>query len=181
MGSNQLAPSAPTPYSPFGVAHAAAAALALLGGAYVLATRKGTRTHVRAGWVYVACMLYVNVSALAIRHLTGRFNFFHALALVSLAMVLGGVAQVVFRRRIRRWAWRHYQYMCWPYAGLVAGAVNEAFARVPPLRHLSESAGGVPVLAASATVLAAAAALIFANQCRILSPFQPVAGQSPTA
>ena len=94
-------------YSPAGIAHAGGAVLALGSGAWVLLTRKGTVAHVRVGWVYVASMVWVNGSALTIRHLTGRFNFFHALAVLSLVMVLGGVAQVVYRRRLRRWLWRH--------------------------------------------------------------------------
>src|SRR4051794_16529617 len=103
-------------YSAAGVAHAGGAVLAIGSGAWVLLTRKGTAAHVRVGWVYVVLMVWVNGSAITIRHLTGRYNFFHILAVVSLAMVLGGVAQVVYRRRIRRWLWRHYQYMCWSYA-----------------------------------------------------------------
>ena len=162
-------------HSPLGLAHTAAAVVALGSGAWVLATAKGTRAHVRVGWVYVACMLWVDGSALAIRHLTGRFNFFHALAAISLAMVVGGVAQVVFRGRIRRWLWRHYQYMSWSYAGLVAGAVNEAFARVAPLRAFSVATGGRAVVAASAAVVAAAGILIFANQRRLVGTFDGTA------
>jgi hypothetical protein len=124
--------------------------------------------------------VFVDLSALAIRHLTGRFNLFHALALLSLGMVLGGVAQVRYRRRLRRWLWRHYQYMCWSYAALVAGAVNEATTRVPALRHLSASTrGGLPVLD-SAAVIGAAAAVIFAHQPRLLATFDPSAERAPS-
>jgi hypothetical protein len=128
--------------------------------------------------VYVACLVWVDGSALTIRRLTGRFNLFHALAVLSLVMVVGGVAQVVLRRKIRRWLWRHYQYMSWSYAGLVAGAVNEALVRVPRLRDFYARAGGWVAVAASAAVVAGAAALIFGNQRRSLAAVGGVAGAS---
>jgi hypothetical protein len=121
-------------------------------------------------------MVWVNASALALRHLTGRYNFFHILAVVSLAMVLGGVAQIVYQRRIRRWLWRHYQYMCWSYAGLLAGAVNEACVRIPGLRDLSASTGNWLPVIGSVIVIGAAAALIVGNQRRLLAQFGETAG-----
>ena len=168
---------APVRYSPVGVAHLASAVVALGSGAWVLLAAKGTRLHVRVGWAYVGSIVFVDVSALAIRHLTGGFNFFHALALLSLLMVVGGVAQVHYRRRLKRWLWRHYQYMCWSYAALLAGAVNEATTRVPALRALSAaSRGWLPVLG-SAAVIGAAAVLIFANQQRLLATFEHATGK----
>jgi uncharacterized membrane protein len=159
------------PYSFTGISHAAGAVAALVSGAWVLLTRKGTTAHRRVGWVYVCCMIWVNASAMAIRHLTGRFNFFHALAAISLVMVVMGVAQAIYRARFRRWLWRHYQYMCWSYAGLVAGAVNEACVRVPGLREFSASTGNRLAVIASAVVIGVAAALIFGNQRRVLGTF----------
>jgi hypothetical protein len=119
-------------------------------------------------------MLWVNVSALSIRRLSGRFNFFHMLAVLSLVMVAGGVTQVVFRRRIRRWLWRHYHYMCWSYAGLIAAGLNEAFTRVPALRELSAATGGWLVVAGSAVVIGSAGILVFANQGRLLRALDDV-------
>jgi uncharacterized membrane protein len=165
-------------YSPAGVAHAGGAVLAIACGAWIFLTRKGTAAHVRVGWVYVATMVWVNASALSIRHLTGGYNFFHILAVVSLAMVLGGVAQVVYRRRLRRWLWRHYQYMCWSYAGLLAGAINEACVRVPRLRDFSASTGNWLPVAGSVIVIGAAAALIIANQRRLLAQFGETAASA---
>lgn len=46
-------------------------------------------------------MLALNFSASAIYNLTGHFNFFHFSALLSVAMVLTGWAQIIFRRRLR--------------------------------------------------------------------------------
>jgi uncharacterized membrane protein len=155
-------------YSPLGVAHTVAGIAALLAGAWIFLDRKGTRRHVRVGWVYVGSLLWVDGSAFALRRLTGRLNLFHALAALSLAMVIGGVAQVVFRRRIRRWLWRHYQYMCWSYVGLLTATANEACVRIRTLAALSARTGGSLPLIASAVIVGAAALLIFAKQDRVL-------------
>ena len=167
------------PYSLVGMAHIGAALGALGSGAWVLLTRKGTGTHVRVGWVYVGSLVFVDSSAMFIRHLSGRYNLFHALALLSLFMVVGGVAQVVNRRRWRRWLWRHYQYMCWSYAALVAGAFNEATTRVAVLRDLSARTGGALAVAGSAMVIGVAAVLILKNQRRLLAAFGTAADGGP--
>src|SRR5205807_8427615 len=108
----------------------------LMLGAVVFFNVKGTRLHRMVGNAYLLCMIAVNVTALCIYHLTGSVNLFHLFAVLSLLMVLIGWSQVVFRRRFHRWLYRHYTYMCWSYAGLVAATSNEAFVRVPVLKTL---------------------------------------------
>src|SRR3954470_23018304 len=88
----------------------------LILGAIVFFTTKATRFHRAVGTAYVLAMIALNVSALCIYNLTGRFNLFHLFAILSLMMVLVGWTQVVFRRHFRRWFYRHYTYMCWSYA-----------------------------------------------------------------
>ena len=156
-------------YSTFGIAHAAAGVGAIILGPLIFLGRKGTVRHTRIGWAYVACMAWVDGSALAIRRLTGRLNLFHALAVVSLAMVLAGVGQVVYRRRLRRWLWRHYQYMSWSYVGLLAATVNELCVRVPALRSMTDRSGGLLPVAASAVVVGSSALVIFRNQRRVIA------------
>ena len=51
--------------------------------------------------VKVVCVLWVGGSALAIRHLTRRYNFFHALAVLSLVMVVGNVRRCAIGVMIR--------------------------------------------------------------------------------
>jgi uncharacterized membrane protein len=156
-----------------GIAHTACGALALLLGAVVFLRPKGTRAHVRVGWAYAACMVGVNATALFIYRLTGRFNLFHALAVASLLMLAAGLAQVVPRRRPRNWLWRHYQYMCWSFVGLLAATNNEAFVRVPPLARLTgQTVPALPMLV-TAGLVAACGAVIVRNQAAVLAPFQP--------
>jgi uncharacterized membrane protein len=145
--------------------------LALLLGGWIFLTQKGTRAHVRAGWGYVASMACLNGTALALYNLTGGFNIFHALAVFSLATVAVGVAQVLGRRRWRKWLWRHYQYMAWSYVGLLAATVNEAFVRVPSLQQLAaETTAPVPLLV-MACVVVGSGVVIFALQRRVLGRY----------
>ncbi|HEV2292419.1 MAG TPA: hypothetical protein VGR35_01105 [Tepidisphaeraceae bacterium] len=59
-------------------------------GLLVLLRAKGTRSHRVIGYLYVAAMLALNVTAFLIYRLYGRFGPFHVAALVSLAMVIAG-------------------------------------------------------------------------------------------
>jgi uncharacterized membrane protein len=151
------------------VIHTGFGILALLLGAWIFLTTKGTRAHVRAGWAYVASMACLNGSALALYHLTGRFNTFHSLAVFSLATVAAGVIQVLGRHRWPKWLWRHYQYMAWSYVGLIAATCNEAFVRVPAFQRLTATSTAPLPLLGMAAVVALSGAVIFAMQRRILA------------
>jgi uncharacterized membrane protein len=156
--------------------HTACGALALVLGAWIFLTKKGTRAHVRAGWAYVGSMAILDGSALALYHLTGGFNVFHVLAVISLAMVAAGVAQALGRRRWRRWQWRHYQYMAWSYVGLLAATCNEAFVRLRPLQRLTTATTPLLPTLCMVGVVALCGAVIFGMQRRVLSPFVGPAG-----
>jgi uncharacterized membrane protein len=151
--------------------HTGCGVVALILGAWLFLTTKGTRPHVRAGWAYVVSMACVNGTALALYHLTGGFNLFHALAVFSLATVAAGVVQVLGRRRWRKWLWRHYQYMAWSYVGLLAATWNEAFVRVPPLRRLAAGSAAPLPLFGTAAVVALSGAVIFGMQRRVLARY----------
>jgi uncharacterized membrane protein len=55
-----------------GIAHMIFALAAMLSGASVLLRRKGTLWHKRLGYLYAACMVGLNVTALMIFRLFGR-------------------------------------------------------------------------------------------------------------
>lgn len=66
-----------------GLAHFLTALLAIATGAVVVLRPKGTKFHRTVGRVYLAAMLAVNVSALAIYELFGGFGPFHAAAVIN--------------------------------------------------------------------------------------------------
>ena len=114
--------------------HVVTGLLALLCGLLVFLRAKGTRSHRVIGYVYVASMLALNVTAFQIYRLFGRFGPFHIAALISLATVVAGMIPVLRRRPKQRGVSLHYGYMAWSYVGLVAATVAEIAVRVPWLR-----------------------------------------------
>ncbi len=114
---------------PLGFAHVAVAVLAILFGTLVIAARKGTAYHRRMGRAYFASMLAVNITALAIYELFGRFGPFHWMALASLATLIVGYLPT--KTRSPGWLPRHAYFMAGSYVGLLAALASEIFTRVP--------------------------------------------------
>ena len=110
------------------------AIVAIVAGAFVVATAKGTRRHVRAGRVYLLAMLAVNASAFMIYELYGGFGLFHWAATFSLATVLAGYVSA--RRRKPGWRIRHAYFMSGSYVGLLAALAAEVLTRTPWLPFL---------------------------------------------
>jgi uncharacterized membrane protein len=137
-----------------GLVHTLFGFAALLLGFLVLVSRKGTLVHRRLGQTYAAAMIALNVTALLIYDLYGRFGPFHIAAVVSLATVLGGLIPVVFRRPRETWMRHHAALMSWSYVGLSAAFVSEIATHVPGVRF------GWGVVAATAAVVIVGAVLI---------------------
>ena len=133
-----------------GAAHFTSALAALALGALVLPERKGTLSHRAMGASYVMAMVAVNLTALTIYRLTGRFGPFHALALLSLATVAWGMRAVLRRRQ--GWMHTHYYCMAWSYIGLLAAAAAEIAVRVPLLAASINSAA--PAIAVGVAIAA---------------------------
>jgi uncharacterized membrane protein len=111
-----------------GAMHFASAIAALVLGAMVLGASKGTVFHRTIGAGFVAAMVTLNVSALAIYRLTGHFEPFHGLALFSLATVVRGMVPALRRRP--GWLIAHYWSMAWSYLALLAAACSEIVVRL---------------------------------------------------
>ncbi len=164
--------------------HTVSALGALLTGAAVLLTRKGTRRHRQVGWAYVVSMLLLNGTALLIYRLFGRFGPFHVGAVFSFVTVVAGTAAAIGARRARvrrdaagraRALERHYQWMTWSYVGLAAAAVSEIATRMPALRPRPGQgmAFGITVAVATLLVVTVGARLIRRRRSALLAPYRP--------
>ena len=173
-----------------GLFHTGTAIAALVAGAAVLLSRKGTRRHRQVGWLYVASMIALNTSALFIYRLFGGFGPFHVGAIFSLVTVVAGVAAAVGARRHRdardpvgraRLIERHYFWMSFSYVGLTAAAVAEIVTRLPALRPAPGQGGvfGLTVALSSLVVIFVGAAKIRRHRERTLHPFQPLEPKQP--
>ena len=114
--------------SSIGAAHITAAIAALVLGAMVIGAAKATPFHRMLGAGYVAAMIIANLTALGLYRLTGHFEPFHVLALVSLAILVHGIA-VVLRRR-PGWLLVHSRSMAWSYISVSAAACSEIVVRL---------------------------------------------------
>ena len=174
-----------------GWTHTIAATTALVAGAAVLSTRKGTRLHRQLGWAYVVSMLLLNATALMIYRLFGRFGPFHVGAVFSFVTVVAGTGAALGARRARarrdavgraRALERHYQWMTWSYVGLAAAAVSEIATRVPALRPRPGQGMmvfGMTVAVATLLVVAVGARLIRRRRSALLAPYRPAAERAP--
>lgn len=147
----------------FGLVHASFGIASLFLGLGVVLLPKGTMLHRRIGLSYAASMLLLNLTALAIYDLFGRFGPFHALALLSLATVVAGVLAAWLHRPAAGWLEAHARCMSWSYAGLVAAFVAEIAARVPGVNFTAA------VLVPMSLVTVVAAVLIHTNVGRAIA------------
>ncbi len=150
---------------PFGLVHSLIGVAALVFGLIVVLRPKGTNVHRRIGYAYVLSMVSLNVTALMIYDLFGRFGPFHVASVISLATVTAGFVPVYLHRPRAGWMELHAIFMCWSYVGLVAAFASEIATRVPGLNF------GSAVIAASAAVIVAGAILIHTRVPRILVAF----------
>jgi uncharacterized membrane protein len=141
-----------------GAVHLAAALMALLLGLSVFPAAKGTAFHRAMGAGYVVATVVLNVTALSLYRLTGAFNAFHVLALISLVSVANGLWPLV--RRTPGWQHRHYRPMIGSYLGLWAATVTEAARLVPAARALVPRESVVTVGVAVALVFLVLAILV---------------------
>jgi uncharacterized membrane protein len=114
--------------SSLGAVHFTSAVAALVLGAIVLGAPKGTTSHRIFGAGYVAAMFLLNASALAVYRLTGHFEPFHALALISAATILRGIVAALRRRP--GWLIAHYRNMAWSYISVLAAGCTELLVRL---------------------------------------------------
>ena len=145
--------------STLGWIHTIFGVVALVAGTVVLLLRKGTRWHRTLGHVYLSNMLALNISALFIYRLYGRFGPFHWMALASLLTLIVGMVPVFTRRPKIGWLQLHAAFINGSYVGLVAGFVSEITSRIPG----TEDSFGLVVGLTSALIIGIGAILIHLN------------------
>lgn len=110
-----------------GGAHVAAACVAMAVGLAGLARRKGDAWHTAPGRFYLASILVVNLSVLALYEDTGRPGPFHLLAVVSIVTTGLGWLSLQGRGRVRggRAVQAHASFMTWSWIGVVTAGLAQ--------------------------------------------------------
>jgi uncharacterized membrane protein len=147
------------------LAHVGFGLAAIVLGFVVLLRRKGTPLHRVIGGTYVACILGVNVTALAMHRFIGTVGPFHVFVLVSLLGTGIGFYSAFRKRPPVRWLRNHYYGMCFSYVGLLAATAAEILVRVPYF-NAQISGWRLGLLTALATVLITAAGWVLIDRSR---------------
>ncbi len=145
--------------STIGTIHTALAVIALAAGMAIFTIAKGTNRHRMIGYIYVAGMVGLNLTALMIYRLFGRFGPFHVFAIISLVTLVVGFLPALTKRPKQTWLDRHYNWILWSYVGLVAGAAAEFLTRVP-IFNRSGVGFAIGVFVASTVIISIGASII---------------------
>lgn len=114
-----------------GLTHFIASVLALVFGSAVLVMTKGSKIHIRTGYLYGVGMVVLLVTALMLYNLFGKWGVFHYFAVVSSCTLLLGMIPVFLRNQIKNWAYLHFSFTYWSVIGLYGALVSEMMTRIP--------------------------------------------------
>lgn len=113
-----------------GIVHLIFAIAALAFGTLVLARRKGTAAHKKAGYFYAVAMLGLNISAFMIYTLFDSFGIFHWMAVVSILTLAAGLIPM-FIKKPANYVSMHFGFMYWSVIGLYGAFTAETLVRIP--------------------------------------------------
>lgn len=116
-----------------GLIHLISAILAMVTGTMILVMKKGTLNHIRVGYIYVAAMAGVLITAFMIYRLWGGWGLFHYAALVSSVTLLGGMIPILFEYPKNSYIAFHFSFMYWSVIGLYGAFFAEIMTRLPSL------------------------------------------------
>ena len=142
----------------WGAIHTVPSIAAMLLGAIILASRKGTDRHRLLGDIYFFVMLLVSLSALPIFKVelaavkSGSFGFFHWLTIFTLFVIAVGYYTAP-RQQNTLAAYLHPTCMITSYYLLLAATINELFSRIGVLHQLAMGRRHVPSVAATPLVI----------------------------
>ena len=114
-----------------GLVHLISSCFALIFGTYILIAKKGTKQHVKIGYLYVICMGILILTAFMIYRLFNGWGIFHYTTLVSLFSILLGMVSIWTKKPVNKWKYLHFSFMYWSVIGLYAAFAAEILVRIP--------------------------------------------------
>ncbi|MDV8020512.1 DUF2306 domain-containing protein [Rhodococcus sp. IEGM 1330] len=113
------------------VIHTSAAVMSVLVGAVVLLARKGTVFHRACGRTYVVAILVMIVSSFFVTEIRDGWSVFHAVSILTAALVLFGWLQPLVGRSRAGWLRRHTLSMQLTYLILIVTGTAQFFDHLP--------------------------------------------------
>ncbi|MBU2903144.1 DUF2306 domain-containing protein [Maribacter dokdonensis] len=114
-----------------GLIHLISSCLALIFGTYILVAKKGTKLHIKIGYLYVISMGILICTAFMIYRLFNGWGIFHYTTLVSLISIVLGMVPIWTKKPKNNWKYLHFTFMYWSVIGLYAAFAAETLVRIP--------------------------------------------------
>jgi uncharacterized membrane protein len=114
-----------------GFLHLLASLLALVFGTMVVVMPKGTKKHIRIGYLYFTSMVLLISTSFLIFRLFGRMGIFHYAAMASALILALGMFPIWLKRPRNHWRVMHYNFMYWSVVALYEAFASELLTRIP--------------------------------------------------
>ncbi len=115
----------------YGFIHLIASLLALITGFMVLVMKKGTKSHVKVGYIYVLSMALLIATSFMIYRLFNGWGIFHYTSIISLITIALGMIPIWTKKPVNSWKYLHFSFMYWSVVGLYAAFAAEILTRIP--------------------------------------------------
>lgn len=116
-------------YSITGLIHLIFSIVALILGAMVIFSNKGTDRHKKIGYAYAISMVVCIATAFMIYRLFNGWGIFHYMAVISAMSLIFGLVPAILRRPVNSWMGLHFGFMYWSVVGLYAAFISETITR----------------------------------------------------
>src|SRR5690606_28659672 len=114
-----------------GLIHLISSCFAILFGTFVLILKKGTKLHIKIGYLYLISMVTLIITALMIYRLFKTWGIFHYATLLSLITLILGMIPVWRKKPVDKWRDQHVSFMYWSVIGLYSAFAAEILTRIP--------------------------------------------------
>ncbi|MAU14740.1 MAG: hypothetical protein CMH46_04280 [Muricauda sp.] len=114
-----------------GVVHLISSCFALIFGTYILIAKKGTKQHIKIGYLYVIAMGILILTAFMIYRLFNGWGIFHYTTLLNLISIILGMVPIWIKKPVYKWKYLHFSFMYWSVIGLYAAFAAEILVRIP--------------------------------------------------
>lgn len=114
-----------------GLVHLISSCFTIIFGTYILIAKKGTKQHIKIGYLYVISMVILIVTAFMIYRLFNGWGIFHYTTLLSLISIILGMVPIWTKKPVNKWKYLHFSFMYWSVIGLYAAFAAEILVRIP--------------------------------------------------
>ncbi|AHM62792.1 putative integral membrane protein [Flammeovirgaceae bacterium 311] len=115
----------------YGLIHLISSIVALVTGTLVLIMKKGTTQHRQIGYVYVASMGILILTAFMIYRLFNGWGIFHYTTVMIFLTIGLGMIPIWIKKPAGKWRYMHFSFMYWSVIGLYSAFVAEVLTRIP--------------------------------------------------